>query len=91
MIYKGYEIEESPMGGFPVYYKSEYCFVGETLTEAKELVDEEILKVQEKVVKDMEKDPSLKEFAKDISKLNDKQFAILVNAFSSFDHHKDGI
>ena len=81
MIYKVYDIEESPMGGFPVYYKSDYCFVGETLSEAKELVDNEILKVQEKVVKDMEKDPSLKEFAKDISNLSDKQFAFLVNAF----------
>ena len=39
MIYKGYDIEESPMGGFPVYYKSDYCFVGETLSEAKELVE----------------------------------------------------
>ena len=82
MIYKGYDIEESPMGGFPVYLKSEYVFTGDTLEEAKDLVDfDHHYKVKKKVVKDMEKDPLLKEFAKDISKLNDKQFAILVNAF----------
>ena len=52
MIYKGYEIEESPMGGFPVYYKSDYCFVGETLSEAKELVEGAPKPVKEGVSKD---------------------------------------
>ena len=39
MIYKGYDIEESPMGGFPVYLKRKYVFTGDTLEEAKDLVD----------------------------------------------------
>ena len=44
MIYRGYDIEETPFSdGVTIYFNREYLTSAESLEEAQDLVDEEIL------------------------------------------------
>ena len=47
MIYRGYDIDETPFSeGVTIYFNRKYLTSAESLEEAKDLVDEEILTIK---------------------------------------------
>ena len=45
MIYRGYDIEETPFG-ISIYFNKEYIATSESIEEAQDLIDEELLTIK---------------------------------------------
>jgi|TARA_Y100000015_G_scaffold38149_1_gene40796 hypothetical protein len=45
MIYRGYDIEETPFG-ISIYFNKEYISTSESIEEAQDLIDEELLTIK---------------------------------------------